>query len=408
MISKSTKIGIVGLGYVGLPLFCLFSQKFECWGIDKDEERIRMLLSGKDNRNCQAEIDICKALYHSHLTTDWQELLNCNVYIVAVPTPVDTNHRPELSSLVNACKSLGQIISKDDIIVFESTVYPGVTDEICIPVIERVSGLKVVDDFHVAYSPERINVGDKNHQLENIPKIVAATDAFALHSISSLYKDVIKAKIIHASSIKVAEAAKMYENVQRDTLIALANEYSEYCRMEGIDIQEVTDCAATKWNFANVRPGLVGGHCIGVDAYYLLERSSMKGINLPLVKTARSVNENKVNQVSDRIEAYANYLNKELTRQKVLILGFSYKPNTADTRNTKIMDLINNLQHKFEVVDCFDPLVDHDYVKTYYGLDIIKTESLNAYQYDIVVLAVNHDCFANINCKGLLNISNLL
>ena len=405
-MTKRNIIGIIGLGYVGLPLFCLFSQKYECWGLDKDENRIRMLLSGKDNRNCQTERDICNALCRSHLTSNWQELIKCNIFIVAVPTPVDTSHKPELSSLVDACRSLGQVISKDDIIVFESTVYPGVTDEICIPILEEVSGLKVVDDFHVGYSPERINVGDKNHQLENIPKIVAATDDFALHSISLFYKDVIKAKIIHASSIKVAEAAKMYENVQRDTLIALANEYSEYCRMEGIDIKEVTDCAATKWNFANVRPGLVGGHCIGVDAYYLLERSSMKGLDLPLVKTSRSVNENKVNIVSDRIEAYAN--SKGLTHQKVLILGFSYKPNTADTRNTKIMDLINNLQHNFEVVDCYDPLVDHDYVKTYYGLDLIKTESLNVNQYDVVVLAVNHDCFANISCNGLLNISNLL
>lgn len=405
-MTKRNIIGIIGLGYVGLPLFCLFSQKYECWGLDKDESRIRMLLSGKDNRNCQPKRDICNALSRSHLTSNWQELIKCNIFIVAVPTPVDTSHKPELSSLVNACKSLGQVISKDDIIVFESTVYPGVTDEICIPILEEVSGLKVVDDFHVGYSPERINVGDKNHQLENIPKIVAATDDFALHSISLFYKDVIKAKIIHASSIKVAEAAKMYENVQRDTLIALANEYSEYCRMEGIDIQEVTDCAATKWNFANVRPGLVGGHCIGVDAYYLLERSSMKGLDLPLVKTSRSVNENKVNIVSDRIEAYAN--SKGLTHQKVLILGFSYKPNTADTRNTKIIDLINNLQHNYEVVDCYDPLVDHDYVKTYYGLDLIKTESLNVNQYDVVVLAVNHDCFANISCNGLLNISNLL
>ncbi len=405
-MTKRNIIGIIGLGYVGLPLFCLFSQKYECWGLDKDESRIRMLLSGKDNRNCQPKRDICNALSRSHLTSNWQELIKCNIFIVAVPTPVDTSHKPELSSLVNACKSLGQVISKDDIIVFESTVYPGVTDEICIPILEEVSGLKVVDDFHVGYSPERINVGDKNHQLENIPKIVAATDDFALHSISSFYKDVIKAKIIHASSIKVAEAAKMYENVQRDTLIALANEYSEYCRMEGIDIQEVTDCAATKWNFANVRPGLVGGHCIGVDAYYLLERSSMKGLDLPLVKTSRSVNENKVNIVSDRIEAYAN--SKGLTHQKVLILGFSYKPNTADTRNTKIMDLINNLQHIFEVVDCYDPHVDHDYVKTYYGLNLIETESLNVNQYDIVVLAVYHDCFANISCNGLLSISNLL
>lgn len=395
-----TKICIVGLGYVGLPLLHLFSTLYDCWGYDNNPEKEQAL---KKNNICSENSQHIKLL-----TSHIDDVSECNFYIIAVPTPVNEQKKPDISALKDVCRQLGKILSYGDNIVFESTVYPGVTEEVCIPILEHISGLKLNCDFSVGYSPERINIGDQTHQIYNTPKIISASNNTTLRLMDELYGSVIDADIIKASSIKVAEAAKMYENVQRDTLIALANEYSEYCRMEGIDIQEVTDCAATKWNFANVRPGLVGGHCIGVDAYYLLERSSMKGLDLPLVKTSRSVNENKVNIISDRIETYANSKNMELTHQKVLILGFSYKPNTADTRNTKIMDLINNLQHKFEVVDCYDPLVDHDYVKTYYGLDLIKTGSLKANQYDIVVLAVNHDCFANISYKGLLNISNLL
>jgi UDP-N-acetyl-D-galactosamine dehydrogenase len=263
-------------------------------------------------------------------------------------------------------------------------------------------------DFSVAYSPERINVGDKIHRLDNVPKIVSASNQQTLEFVADLYGSVINAEVVRASNIKVAEAAKMYENVQRDVLIALANQYSDYCREEGIDIQEVTDCAATKWNFSNVKPGLVGGHCIGVDAYYLLQRSSEKGCNQSLVNTARSINEDKVCQVTDRIVKLASSINKELCIQNVLILGFSYKPNTSDIRNTKISDLLISLKQRFGFVDCYDPLVDYIMVEKEYSIKLIDSDSLDINQYDITILAVNHDCFKDFNSKGLINITDLL
>lgn len=389
-------ICIVGLGYVGYPLLKLFIQKFNCIGIDTNTERV-IEINNSNEAKC-------------YVTSDWSEniIYNCNVYIVAVPTPTNKDHQPDTSALEIVCNNLGSKLKKGDLVIFESTVYPGATEELCVPILEKSSGLRLNSDFCVGYSPERINTGDKMHQIHNTPKIISASNSTALDIMRSLYGSLIEAPLVEATSIKVAEAEKMYENVQRDTLIALANEYSDYCRIEGIDIQEVTDCAATKWNFANVRPGLVGGHCIGVDAYYLLQRSSLKGISMPLVKTARSVNENKVLQVSDRIINFAASINKELSKIKVLILGFSYKPNTNDIRNTKISELIINLQKKFGVVDCYDPLVNQRMVKKTYGIELTSSEDLDTNLYDITILAVNHNCFTNLICKNTIKISDLL
>ena len=408
MTKDNNKIGIVGLGYVGLPLFSLFSQKYECWGIDNDALRTKMLQTGIDRRKCLEEQELIYALQYSHITNDWNDLTCCNIFIVAVPTPVDKEKRPDFTHLEEACKAVGNILSRNNIVIFESTVYPGTTDEICIPILEKTSGLVVNKDFSVAYSPERINVGDKIHRLDNVPKIVSASNQQTLEFVADLYGSVINAEVVRASNIKVAEAAKMYENVQRDVLIALANQYSDYCHEEGIDILEVTDCAATKWNFSNVKPGLVGGHCIGVDAYYLLQRSFEKGCSQSLVNTARSINEDKVCQVTDRIVKLASSINKEVCIQKVLILGFSYKPNTCDIRNTKIADLLINLKQTFGSVDCYDPLVDYIMVEKEYSIKLIDSDSLDINQYDITILAVNHDCFKDFNSKGLINITDLL
>ena len=309
MNKQDIKIGVIGLGYVGLPVLSLFSQKYDCWGIDNDVLRVEALKSGTDTRKCQSNEELSQALRLSYITSDWSDLGQCNVYIIAVPTPVDKENLPDITHLEEVCKAVGNILSRNNIVIFESTVYPGTTDEICIPILEKTSGLVVNKDFSVAYSPERINVGDKIHQLDNVPKIVSASNQQALELVADLYGSVINAEVVRASNIKVAEAAKMYENVQRDVLIALANQYSDYCHEEGIDILEVTDCAATKWNFSNVKPGLVGGHCIGVDAYYLLQRSFEKGCNQSLVNTARSINEDKVCQVTDRIVKLASSIN---------------------------------------------------------------------------------------------------
>ena len=393
MNNQSVRIGIVGLGYVGLPLFCLFSKKYDCRGLDNDDKYVKTLQSGVDVRNCIIESELSIALHHSKITTDWNLLRECNIYIVAVPTPVNKDKQPDFIHLKEACNALGIILSRNDIVIFESTVYPGTTDEICIPILEKVSGLVVNNDFFVGYSPERINVGDELHRLDNVPKIVSASNQKTLAFVADLYKSVINSEIIRASSIKVAEAAKMYENVQRDVLIALANQYSDYCREEGIDIQEVTDCAATKWNFSNVRPGLIGGHCIGVDAYYLLQRSAQKRVDLPLVITARSVNEKKAKQVSQRIVSYVQSIYIDPRNVKILILGFSYKANTPDIRNTMIATIVKSLSSTFITVDCFDPLVDSHVVESNYGIHMQDPDQLQLDKYDIVIKAVDHHVF---------------
>ena len=385
MNKQDIKIGVIGLGYVGLPVLSLFSQKYDCWGIDNDVLRVEALKSGTDTRKCQSNEELSQALRLSYITSDWSDLGQCNVYIIAVPTPVDKENLPDITHLEEVCKAVGNILSRNNIVIFESTVYPGTTDEICIPILEKTSGLVVNKDFSVAYSPERINVGDKIHQLDNVPKIVSASNQQALELVADLYGSVINAEVVRASNIKVAEAAKMYENVQRDVLIALANQYSE----------EVTDCAATKWNFSNVRPGLVGGHCIGVDAYYLLKRSTQKKVDLPLVITARSINENKALQVSNRITAYAQSIRIDTKKIKILILGFSYKANTPDIRNTMIATIVKSLYGTFEIVDCFDPLVDNYEVELRYGIHMLNPDQLQLDKYDIIVKAVNHDVFDN-------------
>ena len=296
---------------------------------------------------------------------------------------------------------MSQIISRGDIIVFESTVYPGATEELCIPFLEKGSNLKSNSDFFVGYSPERINVGDNEHGLANTPKIVSAQSNDTLDAIYNIYNNVFNAGIIKASSIKTAEAAKMYENVQRDVLIALANQYSEYCLTEGLNIKEVTKCASTKWNFSKVHPGLVGGHCISVDPYYLLARAKAKGTELQLIKKARSINEAKVGLVAKRIVGYVNDTFPNRDNLSVLVLGFSYKKDVGDVRNTKVAELIGILSKSIGKVECYDPLVDPNEVKKTYGLNIIiSQEDISGNDYDMAIIAVKHKCIKNLQYKA--------
>lgn len=392
---QSHVIAVIGLGYVGYPLFRSISHSFECWGMDIDEKRIETLsmcvntMGNVQNKN--------------RLTSLWRDISHCNMFIVTVPTPVDENYRPDLSALKNVCKSLGLILKSGDIIIFESTVYTGTTEEICIPILEKSSGLRLNEDFSVAYSPERINVGDSLHTLTNTPKLLAASNPVVLDKVRHVYNTFVKAPIITTNSIKVAETAKMYENVQRDVLIALANQFSDFCHEEGIDVHDVTQCASSKWNFSNVNPGLVGGHCIGVDPYYLLNRATSKGIKLPLVETARRINEAKSETVAQRIFEIAKTASSSYNAPSILLLGFSYKPNTSDVRNTKVADVIKWLQNKCNV-DCFDPLVDIEQAYECYGITLSTLENIQSRQYELTVLMVPHDILANMDFSSIRHI----
>lgn len=388
MLKADRKIAVIGLGCVGFPLFKDLSHKFSCWGLDSDHIKITHL-----KQECP----------HLKITSNLMDVRDCDFYVVAVPTPIDNNNSPDVTPLKNVCRDLANVISGGDIIVFESTVYPGATEELCIPILETLSGLKINKDFYVGYSPERINVGDKIHQLHNTPKIVSATNDKICDLIKGVYESILSAEVHKASSIKVAEAAKMYENVQRDVLIALANQYSDYCRGEGIDVHEVTKCASTKWNFSNVKPGLVGGHCIGVDPYYLLERASTKGIPMPLVEMARQINETKSEQVAKRILEMGKSICGTQSIPNILLLGFSYKPNTYDIRNTKVADVVKRLQSKCNL-DCYDPLVDSQIVRSTYGVSLCPLERIMDRHYDLSVEMVPHEDFSNLDIESTVHI----
>ena len=397
----NVRIGVIGLGYIGLPVLHLFSTKFECCGLDRDYLRIRELNNRVDSKGELYSSELNDLLLRCTISNSWDDISDCNFYIITVPTPITEKNIPDTSALVDVCSSLSQIISRGDIIVFESTVYPGATEELCIPILEKGSKLNSNSDFFVGYSPERVNVGDKEHGLSNTPKIVSAQNNETLDVIYNVYKKVFNAGIIKASSIKTAEAAKMYENVQRDVLIALANQYSEYCKTEGLNIKEVTECASTKWNFSKVYPGLVGGHCISVDPYYLLARAKAKAIELQLIEEARHINESKTASVARRIIDFANAFFPNRDSLNVLVLGFSYKKNVGDIRNTKIAELIGILSKSNERIDCYDPLVVPQEVMKTYGLNIIiSQEDISNKDYDIAIIAVKHNCIRDLHYKA--------
>lgn len=380
MKTAKRQIAVIGLGYVGWPLFRLLCSKYKCWGIDIDICKIEKRRENNPNAY--------------NITSSWNDVSGCNIFIVTVPTPIDINKNPDITSLENVCYEIAKVLKHGDIVVFESTVFPGATEDVCIPIIESDSGLKMNIDFTVGYSPERINIADSTHQLCNTPKIVSASDDKTLNLLAELYGSVIDAPIVKASSIKVAEAAKMYENVQRDVLIALANEYSEYCSKEGIDIHEVTACAATKWNFANVEPGLVGGHCIGVDPYYLLQRVSKLESSTPLIKCARLINESKAEKVVNRLITLIR-AEHPCDDVNILLLGFAYKANTGDIRNTKVADIYKILKQRFQTIDCFDSHVDVEKVKSSYQIDLL-TKMPDVKLYNYVIRMVNHKEFENM------------
>ena len=397
------KIGIIGLGYVGFPLACLFAKKYRVVGYDIKEERIKEINAGIDSTNEVSPEALKVALANGmKCTTSLEDLKECNVYVVAIPTPVDDFYNPELLPLKNASITVGRVLKKGDYVIYESTVYPGVTEEVCAPILERVSGLKLNEDFFIGYSPERINPGDKEHTVENIPKITSGSTPEAAEVIDNLYNSVLKNGTHRASTIKVAEAAKVLENTQRDVNIAFMNEVAIVFNALGIDTTDVLKAAGTKWNFLNFSPGLVGGHCISVDPYYLIQRATSRGVVPRIMMEARRLNNTMGSYVAERVVRCLNLHNIAAYNAKILLLGFTFKENCPDVRNTKVIDIYNSLKAYTQDIRIFDPWVSKEFVKHEYGVEVSTDEKdLEKGMYDAVIYCVKHTCFDSIGLETL-------
>ncbi len=395
---KDTKLAIIGLGYVGLPLAVEFGKKIKVVGFDINKPRVDELASGKDS-TLEASEDELKEAVHLTYTADSAKLKDCNVFIVTVPTPIDKNKNPDLSPLVGASELLGGVISKGDILIYESTVYPGATEEVCIPVVEEKSGLVFNKDFYAGYSPERINPGDKEHRVTTILKVTAGSTPEIATYVDDLYASIITAGTHKASSIKVAEASKVIENVQRDVNIALINEFAMIFSRLGIDTEEVLKASGTKWNFLPFRPGLVGGHCIGVDPYYLTHKAQELGYNPEIIQASRRLNDHMGEYVVS--EAIKLMLKKRIhiSDSKILILGLAFKENCPDLRNTRVVDISDELKEYGANIDIYDPWVDKDEAFHEYKLKLIDSPTDN--YYDCIIVAVAHSQFSDMGAKKI-------
>lgn len=387
------KIGIIGLGYVGLPLAVEFGKILDVVGFDINQERIQELKSGHDRT---LEVDSAELKSATNLTysSNPQNLNAVNYFIVTVPTPVDEYKTPDLTPLIKASETVGKVLKKGDIVIYESTVYPGCTEEDCVPVLEKFSGLKFNVDFFCGYSPERINPGDKQHRLPTIKKVTSGSTPEVAEKVDQLYKRIIKAGTHKASSIKVAEAAKVIENSQRDINIAFVNELSLIFEKMGIDTHEVLDAAGTKWNFLPYKPGLVGGHCIGVDPYYLTYKADSLGYHPQVILAGRRINDNMGIHIANRVIKLMTQHNLPVTKAKILVLGITFKENCPDIRNSRAIDVIRELQSYSADVEVFDPHADENEVRHEYGLSLIS--KLNK-KYSAIVLAVSHLEFKSLD-----------
>lgn len=391
------KVAIIGLGYVGLPLAVAASEKYKVVGFDINRSRIDELTKGHDRTGelSNGELTNAKSLA---FTSDDQDLTDANFYIVTVPTPIDSNNNPDLSLIEKASKLVGSKISNGDIVVFESTVFPGCTEEICVPIIEKASGMTFNEGFFLGYSPERINPGDKERGVKDILKVTSGSTEEVAHKIDEFYASFITAGTHLASSIKVAEAAKVIENAQRDINIAFVNELALIFNKVGIDTHEVLEAAGTKWNFLPFTPGLVGGHCIGVDPYYLTHKAESLGYLPEVILAGRRINSNMGKYVAQEIIKIITKNDVELVGAKVLLMGITFKENCPDVRNTRVIDIINELKEYNIQVDVFDPLADKDEVLDEYNIELIEDYSGS---YAATVLAVSHDAFENVNWREL-------
>lgn len=391
------KIVVMGLGYVGLPLLVKLSTFFEVKGFDKSSDLVKNLSLGYDKTN-ELNSDELEKLKKLQLTSQTADIKNCNVFIVTVPTPVTENYLPDMTMLMEVSETIGSILKKDGMVIYESTVYPGATEEVCLPILEKTSGLQVNDEFYLGYSPERINPGDRENNLKNTVKVISASNKKGLDFVKSIYSKVCD-KLHLASSIKVAEASKIVENIQRDVNIALVNELAEIFYEQSIDTFEVLDAAATKWNFHKYNPGLVGGHCIGIDPYYLIFKAGLLGVQTNVISSAREVNEGASNFYADLILSKS-----KKDKPKVLILGATFKDNCSDLRNSKVLDLYKNLALKDCKIKIFDPLADSDALKKLYGNDLL--DFLPRETFDVIVVAVMHDYFKNLTLEDFKTYAN--
>ena len=401
LISKKEKLAVIGLGYVGLPIALEFAKKISVIGFDINDKRIAMMNNGIDPSN---ELD-ASAFENCDIefTSSLDVLRKAKFFIVAVPTPVDEHNVPDLKPVKNASATIGKVIKKGDYVVFESTVYPGCTEEDCLPIIEQISGLKAITDFKLGYSPERINPGDKEHTLQNIVKVVSGCDAESLDTIAKVYKLVVKAGVHKASSIKVAEAAKIIENTQRDVNIALMNELSIIFDKMDINTYEVLEAAGTKWNFLKFYPGLVGGHCIGVDPYYLTYKAAELGYSSKVILSGRNINDHMSAYVAKKVLQHIIKNNGNVKNSRVLIMGVTFKENVSDIRNSKVSDMVKELKDYFINVDVVDPYADNSELKHEYGFELIKEPSGC---YDAIIVTVPHNKFKQLDDQYFSSITH--
>ena len=401
------KICVIGLGYVGLPLARLFSTKYKTVGFDMNQQRVSALMAGHD-----ATLEVSDELLQSALkngfvcTSDIEAIRDCNFYVVAVPTPVDENNNPDLTPLYGASTTVGKVIGKGDIVVYESTVYPGVTEDECIPVVEKISGLKLNRDFFAGYSPERINPGDKQHTVEHIKKVTSGSTPEIGKKVNEVYASVITAGTHLAPTIKVAEAAKVIENSQRDINIAFVNELSKIFTKMGIDTQDVLEAASTKWNFLPFKPGLVGGHCIGVDHYYIPNIKKKNGYNPEIILAGRRMNDGMGEYVATEVIKLMLKKGIQVLGSDILILGFTFKENCPDVRNTKVIDIYKALQEYNVHVTVYDPWAHPAIVAHEYGIEVINT--LPKEKFDTIILAVAHDKFNELDVQSLAEDNHII
>jgi UDP-N-acetyl-D-galactosamine dehydrogenase len=399
---STCKVGVLGLGYVGLPLAVEFGKHFRTVGFDIKAARVAELKKGRDS-TLEVEPGELRAAKGLSYSTDVKDLKPCQVFIVTVPTPIDGYKRPDLTPIVRASELLGGVLKKGDIVVFESTVYPGCTEEVAVPILERLSGLKFNRDFFCGYSPERINPGDKTHRLTTIKKITSGSTPEVADFVDSLYASVVKAGTHKASSIRVAEAAKVIENTQRDVNIALINELALIFNRLGIDTEEVLEAAGTKWNFLPFRPGLVGGHCIGVDPYYLTHKAQEIGYHPEMILAGRRINDNMAIYVAERIAQLMIKKRIHVKGSRILVMGLTFKENCPDVRNSKVADVVRELQKYGAKVDVYDPWVDHAEAQHEYGIKPIG--KLAKGKYDAVVLAVAHKEFRDMGIDAIRSLA---
>ena len=401
LVSKKEKLAVIGLGYVGLPIALEFAKKISVIGFDVSAQRIAMMKNGIDPSNEleKEAFDGCDIVFTDSLNV----LREAKFFIVAVPTPVDEHNIPDLIFVKKASETIGKVIKKGDYVVFESTVYPGCTEEDCLPVIESISGLKNITDFKLGYSPERINPGDKTHTLSKVIKVVSGCDEQSLEEIAKVYELVVEAGVHKASSIKVAEAAKIIENTQRDLNIALMNELSIIFDMMNINTYEVLEAAGTKWNFLKFQPGLVGGHCIGVDPYYLTHKARTLGYHSQVILAGRSINDDVASRVAQKVVMHIIKTVGNVKTAKVLVKGVTFKENVSDIRNSKVADVVKALQRYYLQVDVEDPFADSEQLKHEYGFGLANKIASN---YDAVIIAVPHTAFQNLDDSYFAGITN--